>query len=98
MTEERKGKAPDLAGLPDQPLHPIPGPGEHLAGIFDKNKTYALLKQGLLEGVKIGNKTYITHRSLWKLPDSLPQYVPHTCLSAMRATEGRKRKREESAS
>lgn len=56
-------------------LHPMPprGGGATLADVLARGKTYDLVRQGVLEAVKVGTRTFVTDRSLRRYLASLPR-------------------------
>jgi hypothetical protein len=60
---------------PITPLgHSIDGTARRLG--ISRTKTYDLLNQGLLEAVKIGDRTIVTEPSIQKLIATAPSYQP----------------------
>lgn len=56
-------------------LHRVPKAGERLSGLT-RQQVYDLLRQKLLEGVRIGDTTFVTDESLRALPGKLTPYRP----------------------
>ena len=79
--------------VPGAPLQTLPPRGQRLSGL-SRQHCYALLREGKLRGVKVGNRSFIVTETLVALIETLPPYEAHSSQTVARMNAARKRKAE----